>query len=47
MSLVSNVGAEMTGLHLKTNIIDDLLGGTLSMRAAGQKYLFKMPLENK
>lgn len=47
MSLVSNVGAEMTNLHLKTRIIDDLLGGTLSMRAAGQKYLFKMPLENK
>lgn len=47
MSLVSNVGAEMTGLHLKTRIIDDLLGGTLSMRAAGQKYLFKMPLEDK
>lgn len=47
MSLVSNVGAEMTNLHLKTRIIDDLLGGTLSMRAAGQKYLFKMPLEDK
>lgn len=47
MSLVSNVGAEMTNLHLKTHIINDLLGGTLSMRAAGQKYLFKMPLENK
>lgn len=47
MGLVSNVGAEMTNLHLKTRIIDDLLGGTLSMRAAGQKYLFKMPLENK
>ena len=47
MSLVSNVGAEMTNLHLKTRIIDDLLGGTVSMRAAGQKYLFKMPLENK
>lgn len=47
MSLVSNIGAEMTDLHLKTRIIDDLLGGTLSMRAAGQKYLFKMPLEDK
>lgn len=47
MNLVSSVSDEMTSLHLKTLIINDLLGGTLSMRAAGKKYLFQMPLEDK
>ena len=47
MSQVSNVSTEITNLHIKTRIIDDLLGGTLSMRAAGKKYLFQMPLEDK
>ena len=47
MSQVSTVSTEITNLHIKTRIIDDLLGGTLSMRAAGKKYLFQMPLEDK
>lgn len=46
MNSVSMVSPEMTNLHIKTRIIDDLLGGTLSMREAGKTYLFQMPLED-
>lgn len=46
MNSVSMVSPEITNLHTKTRIIDDLLGGTLSMRAAGKTYLFQMPLED-
>lgn len=46
MNSVSMASPEITNLHTKTRIIDDLLGGTLSMRAAGKTYLFQMPLED-
>lgn len=45
MSSVSTVSPEMMKLHLEAKIIDDLLGGTKTMRDAGETYLFKMPLE--
>ncbi|MDY4280851.1 MAG: DUF4055 domain-containing protein [[Pasteurella] mairii] len=47
MSHVSTVNPEMAKLHFDVKIIDDLLGGTRTMRDAGQTYLFKMPLEDE
>ena len=37
--------AEMVELNKKSKIIDDLLGGTATMRKAAQTYLFKMEME--
>lgn len=37
--------AEMVELTKKTKIIDDLLGGTATMRKAAQAYLFQMEME--
>ena len=37
--------AEMVELTKKTKIIDDLLGGTATMRKAAQTYLFQMEME--
>lgn len=37
--------AEMMELTKKTKIIDDLLGGTATMRKAAQAYLFQMEME--
>ena len=37
--------AEMVELNKKSKIIDDLLGGTATMRKAAQTYLFQMEME--
>lgn len=42
---VNTPTAEMVALSKKVKIIDDLLGGTATMRRAGQAYLFKMEME--
>lgn len=45
MSQVSQISAPFAELNSKTKIIDDLLGGTRTMRAAGKAYLYQMELE--
>jgi len=47
MNNVTYISPEMQALNHKTKIIDDLLGGTYSMRKAGREHLFQMPLEDE
>ncbi|OBX06192.1 DUF4055 domain-containing protein [Gallibacterium genomosp. 3] len=44
---VSDISPQFSKLHKQTKIIDDLLGGTETMRQAGEAYLYRMPLEDK
>lgn len=47
MNTLSERSQAMITLHDNIRIIDDLLGGTATMRSAGQRYLFKMELESE
>lgn len=44
---VSDISPQFVKLHKQAKIIDDLLGGTATMRQAGETYLYKMSLEDK
>lgn len=47
MNTLSERSQAMITLHDNIRTIDDLLGGTATMRSAGQRYLFKMELESE